>query len=61
MVPCVAGRTQAREAEDCRRSAESALRPIDREAWPRLAGDWVRFAEGTQLSPLLDTEPSHSR
>jgi hypothetical protein len=38
-----------REAEECRRNAERALRPIDREAWLRLAGDWERLAESAEL------------
>jgi hypothetical protein len=43
-------------------SAESALRPIDREAWLRLASDWERLAEGAQLNPLLDKQsPAGSR
>jgi hypothetical protein len=51
-----------READECRRSAENALRPIDREAWLRLASDWERLAEGAQLNPLLDKQsPARSR
>ena len=42
-----------REAEECRQNAESALRPIDREAWLRLAADWEKLAEGTELSERL--------
>jgi hypothetical protein len=42
-----------REAEDCRRNAESALRPIDREAWLRLAADWTKLAEGVEFTQRL--------
>jgi hypothetical protein len=37
-----------REAEECRRNAESALRRIDQEAWLRLAADWAKLAEGAE-------------
>ena len=39
-----------REAEECRRNAERASRPIDREAWLRLAADWAKLAEGAEFS-----------
>jgi uncharacterized alpha-E superfamily protein len=42
-----------REAEECRRNAEQARNPIDREAWLRLAEDWmelVRRADPTRGS-----------
>jgi len=42
-----------REAEECRLNAESALRPIDREAWLRLAADWAKLAEGAELTQHL--------
>ena len=42
-----------REAEECRRNAEVALRPIDREAWLRLAADWAKLAEGAELTQRL--------
>jgi len=35
-----------REAEECRRNAEQARNAIDREAWLRLAEDWMKFAQG---------------
>ena len=37
------------EAEECRRNAERALRPTDRDAWLRLAADWAKLAEGAEL------------
>lgn len=39
-----------REAQECRRNAESALRPVDREAWLRLAADWAKLAKGAELT-----------
>jgi hypothetical protein len=46
-----------REAEDCRRNAESTLRPIDREAWLRLAADWTKLAEGAEFTQRLKDDP----
>lgn len=44
-----------REAEECRRNAEKAMRPVDREAWLRLAADWAKLAAGAELkNSLLD-------
>ena len=42
-----------REAEECRRNAECAFRPIDREAWLRIAADWEKLAEGAELTQRL--------
>jgi hypothetical protein len=33
------------EAKECRRLAERANSPIDKEAWLRLAEDWIKLAE----------------
>ena len=33
------------EAEQCRQFAESALNPLDKEAWLRLAGEWLQLAQ----------------
>jgi hypothetical protein len=38
-----------REAEECRRNAESAIRAVDRQAWLRLAADWAKLAEGAEI------------
>jgi hypothetical protein len=43
----------SREAEECRQNAQNALRPIDREAWLRLAADWARLAASAQLNRRL--------
>jgi hypothetical protein len=37
-----------REAEECRKLAESAVSELDREAWLRLAADWIKLAEGAE-------------
>jgi hypothetical protein len=35
-------RTQAKE---CLQLAERAINPLDKEAWLRLAGEWIRMAQ----------------
>ncbi|MCP3400239.1 hypothetical protein [Bradyrhizobium sp. CCGB20] len=37
------------EAEKCRRLAERAIKQPDREAWLRLAADWLKLAEGASV------------
>jgi hypothetical protein len=37
-----------REAEECRKLAESAVSEPDKEAWLRLAADWVKLAESAE-------------
>ena len=46
-----------REAEECRLNAECALRPIDREAWLRIAANWAKLAEGAELTQRLKDVP----
>jgi hypothetical protein len=36
-------------AEECRQKAEQASRPVDRQAWLKLAEDWDRLARGADL------------
>ena len=36
------------EAKECRRLAEQATSPIDKQAWLRLAEDWIKLAEETE-------------
>jgi hypothetical protein len=31
--------------EECRREAEKAISPLDKEAWLKLAADWLRHAQ----------------
>jgi hypothetical protein len=38
-----------REAQECRRNAEQAKNPIDRDSWLRLADDWMKLAQGEGL------------
>jgi len=33
------------ESEECRRFAEQATSPLDKEAWLRLAAEWLKLAE----------------
>jgi hypothetical protein len=51
MKPESAADRYRREAEECRQNAEHAIRPIDREAWLRLAADWAKLAEAAELRP----------
>jgi hypothetical protein len=37
-----------KEAEECRRLAERSVSQIDKEAWLRLAADWIRLAENAE-------------
>ncbi|WP_426611222.1 hypothetical protein [Bradyrhizobium sp. McL0616] len=34
------------EAAECRRLAEKAVKHSDKEAWLRLAADWMNLAQG---------------
>ncbi len=34
-----------KEAEDCRQMAANAISPLDKEAWLKIAGDWLRLAD----------------
>jgi hypothetical protein len=34
-----------KQAEDCRQMATMAISPLDKEAWLKLAGDWLRLAD----------------
>jgi hypothetical protein len=36
------------EAEECRKLAESAVSQHDKEAWLRLAADWIKLAENAE-------------
>jgi hypothetical protein len=33
-----------KQAEECRQQAEKALSPLDREAWLRVADEWLKLA-----------------
>jgi hypothetical protein len=37
------------EAEECRKLAERARSQMDKEAWLRLAADWIKLAEDAEL------------
>jgi hypothetical protein len=36
------------EAEECRKLADEARNPIDKEAWLRLASDWIALAQAAE-------------
>jgi hypothetical protein len=41
-------REAEREAEACRREAEKATSPPDKEAWLKLAAEWIKLAQGAE-------------
>ena len=43
-----------REANECKLNAQSAMRAADREAWLKLASDWMKLAESADLNPILE-------
>jgi hypothetical protein len=34
-----------KQAEECRKQAERSVNVLDKDAWLRLAADWIRLAE----------------
>ena len=36
------------QAEECRQQAEKAISPLDKEAWLRVAGEWIKLAQETE-------------
>jgi hypothetical protein len=40
------------EAKECRQRAERATSPIDKQAWLRLAEDWIKLAEEAERRHL---------
>ncbi len=43
------------EAAECEVNAEKATNGVDREAWQRLAEDWMKVARGAEINPRLIT------
>ena len=42
----IAGAARFRQqAEECRKQAEKAISPLDKEAWLRTAGEWTKLAQ----------------
>jgi hypothetical protein len=37
-----------KEAAECRRAAEKAVSPLDREVWLRLEADWIKLAQAAE-------------
>ena len=50
-----------REAGECRRNAEQARNPSDREAWLRLAEDWMKLTYGEDVKTRIKTASARSR
>ena len=38
-----------KQADECRMQAEKAVSPLDKEAWPRVAGEWIKLAQNAEL------------
>jgi hypothetical protein len=36
------------QADDCRQQAERAINLLDKEAWLRLAGEWIKLAQASE-------------
>jgi hypothetical protein len=39
-----------REAEACRLKAKEATNSVDKQAWQRLAADWTKLAQSSDLN-----------
>ena len=37
-----------KQAEEARQQTEKAVSPLDKEAWLRLAGDWIKLAQSAE-------------
>jgi hypothetical protein len=37
-----------RQADECRQQAERAISPLDKEAWLRVAGEWIKLAQDAE-------------
>jgi hypothetical protein len=37
-----------KQAEEARQYAEKAISPLDKEAWLRVAGEWIKLAESAE-------------
>jgi hypothetical protein len=47
-----------REAAECELNAERATNRADREAWQRLANDWMKLAQAAEANPLMEATPT---
>jgi len=44
-----------REAAECALNAAKATNGADREAWERLAEDWMELARAAEANPFMET------
>ncbi|MBR0975666.1 hypothetical protein [Bradyrhizobium japonicum] len=44
------------QADECRQLAERAVNPLDKEAWLRLAGEWIKLAQNAEGGPRKEKE-----
>ena len=40
-----------KQAEECREQAAKAISPVDKEAWLRVAGEWLKLAVSADDRP----------
>jgi hypothetical protein len=39
-----------KQADECRQQAEKAISPLDKEAWLRVAEEWLKLAQSNEES-----------
>ena len=64
MMPETPAEKYRREAEACRLKAKEATHSVDKQAWQRLAADWTKLAQSSDLTQewqTLRTPPSSKR
>ena len=64
MMPETPAEKYRREAEACRLKAKEATNSVDKQAWQRLAADWTKLAQSSDLNQewqTLRTPPSSKR
>ena len=37
-----------KQADEARQQAEKAINPLDKEAWLRVAGEWIKLAQAAE-------------
>jgi hypothetical protein len=50
MMPETPAEKYRREAEACRLKAKEATNSVDKQAWQRLAADWTKLAQSSDLN-----------
>jgi hypothetical protein len=55
MMPETPAEKYRREAEACRLKAKEATNSVDKQAWQRLAADWTKLAQSSDLNQEWQT------